>query len=510
MIDWGAPIAEYGRGTFGLVRSYAIDGVVRAVKTELNPNDSDFNQSLIQEAAHLRLTNHPRIVKLLELGINNNQVYLVMEASETNVFRILRTLRNPVYCPGDWARQGYLPIEQVIIQIISAVAYLHSQQITHRDLKPQNVLYSSSDGIKLADFGAAVSFLSFRDQPNFTVTTLEYRAPEVIREQIHDQRIDCWGLGCLMAELVTGQALFDRNAEWNRGLWDTDLEDKHNLLVLIDVQIPHLKELIKSPYLGMIEKLLVMDFHRRIGVQEALNSLISPRTLKGFRMVTPLEIFAQRTITYEVADHSTGILSESNPAILRSLIFLHQVSQFLKLLNESYFYAIDRFYQYLHLTTDFNQLALAAVYVAGLVCEHLSLNFEHFVFEREVNKPLIIELVSKMLTISEGNLVIPTSWTLLYTNYRSLNLIRNYLVIISLTRNYPQLTLYERATLAYLIATKVEKLPFEPLASDRIGEPSFDMKVFDQFVEDLNYLIEQRFSEIAEIGLINLKNLIEF
>ena len=504
MIDWGAPIAELGRGTFGLVRSYLINGVIRAVKTEISPSTTDFNQSLVQEAAHLRLTNHPRFVKLLELGVNNNHLYLVMEAMETNVFRILRALRTPSYSPEKWATEGYLPIEQVIVQIISAVAHLHSQQITHRDLKPQNLLYSASEGIKLADFGAAVSFLSFRDQLDFEVTTLEYRAPEVVREQPYDHRVDCWGLGCLIVELITGYALFDRNADWNRGLWDMDLNPKVNLLLLIDLQIPRLNQLVKSLYLGLIEKLLVVDFHQRITVQEALNSLVSPRAMKGFRMSSPLEMFAQRTIT-----HLPVTQPDRYPVILRSLIFLHQVAQFLKLFNESYFYAVDRFYQYLHLTDDFDQLALTAVYVAGLVCEHLSLNFEHFIFDREVNKVLITELVSKILTISQGNLVIPSPWTLLYNNYPSLNLLKNYLVIISLTTSYPSLTLYQRATLAYLIASRVEKVPFEPLASERIGEPPFELKIFDRFIEDLNYLINQGFSEIAEIGLINLKNLLE-
>ena len=77
----------------------------------------------------------------------------------------------------------------------------------HRDLKPENLLFSDGT-LKIADFGLSKEYLGPREQYTNYVSTRWYRAPELIlRQKTYDGKIDIFALGCIMAELYTGQPL---------------------------------------------------------------------------------------------------------------------------------------------------------------------------------------------------------------------------------------------------------------------------------------------------------------
>merc|ERR550537_1682277 len=86
-------------------------------------------------------------------------------------------------------------------QTQQALHHVHKNGYFHRDMKPENLLYSG-DTIKLADFGLA---REIRARPPFTdyVSTRWYRAPEVLlRSQSYNSPLDVWACGCIMAELT--------------------------------------------------------------------------------------------------------------------------------------------------------------------------------------------------------------------------------------------------------------------------------------------------------------------
>merc|ERR1719247_2364692 len=85
----------------------------------------------------------------------------------------------------------------------------------HRDLKPQNLLVDRrGDTLKLADFGLARAFNVPIRPYTHEVVTLWYRAPEVLLgQQRYATPMDIWSLGCIMAEMATGQALFPGDSE---------------------------------------------------------------------------------------------------------------------------------------------------------------------------------------------------------------------------------------------------------------------------------------------------------
>ena len=95
-------------------------------------------------------------------------------------------------------------------QMFRALAYIHSLNICHRDIKPQNFLvYPNTHCLKLCDFGSAKEIK--RDTKNNVsyICARYYRAPELIFGSTqYDQSIDIWSAGCVLAEIILGQPLF--------------------------------------------------------------------------------------------------------------------------------------------------------------------------------------------------------------------------------------------------------------------------------------------------------------
>jgi serine/threonine protein kinase len=185
----------------------------RIVAIKILPNaDPDLKQRFEREAKAIAALTHPHICTLHDVGHQEGTDYLVLEYLEGETLT-------------DRLKKGALSRDQALeyaIQIADALDKAHRHGITHRDLKPGNVMLTKS-GAKLLDFGLAKSAapavtttgLSMLPTMPPAVTaqgmilgTLQYMAPEQLEGKEADARTDIFALGCVLYEMLTGRRAF--------------------------------------------------------------------------------------------------------------------------------------------------------------------------------------------------------------------------------------------------------------------------------------------------------------
>lgn len=146
---------------------------------------------------------HPNIVRLEEVYESHSEIYLVQELClGGELFDRLDEQPDYHYTEAECAR--------LVKQMLSAVRYLHSRGIIHRDLKLENFLFSSTDAtdseLKMIDFGLSKHF-HFGEEQHEAVGTPYTVAPEVIKGR-YDERCDIWAIGVIAFLLLSGEPPF--------------------------------------------------------------------------------------------------------------------------------------------------------------------------------------------------------------------------------------------------------------------------------------------------------------
>jgi len=199
-----------GEGTFGKVKhavhvSSRVEVAIKVLDKERIQKQSMGSQ-IKKEISIMKQLSHENVVKLKEVLASRTKIFIVLELVTGGELFDLIVQRGRL---DEAASRIYFR------QLVSGVAYCHSQGVAHRDLKPENLLLDSEGTLKISDFGLSALYDgeegSTRSQMlHTTCGTPNYVAPEVLQNEGYVGRIaDCWSIGVILYVLLAGFLPFD-------------------------------------------------------------------------------------------------------------------------------------------------------------------------------------------------------------------------------------------------------------------------------------------------------------
>ncbi|RKP16972.1 Pkinase-domain-containing protein [Rozella allomycis CSF55] len=271
-------------GTYGVVyraQDLKSGEIVALKRLKLDREKEGFPITSLREIQTLLLCKHPHIVNLKEIVVGNttDSIFMVFEFVEHDLKALMDDMKSPFL---------QSEVKTLMIQLLSAVASMHSNWTIHRDLKTSNLLMNNRGELKVADFGLARHFGSPVGRMTQMVVTLWYRAPELLLgSDEYTTMVDMWSVGCIFAEFVNKEPLVP-------GVSEIDQLDK--IFKLLGMpndkiwpgysQLPHASKIrpvnqpynnlkAKFPYMtengrDLLQRMLTYDPKQRITAEEAL------------------------------------------------------------------------------------------------------------------------------------------------------------------------------------------------------------------------------------------------
>ncbi len=224
-------MSKLGEGTFGEVHKAESrrTGQLVAMKKILMHQEKDgFPVTALREIKLLKMLSHPNVLKLEEMAVEKNKeavgrkkaiVYMVTPYMDHDLSGLLE---NPA------VKFTEAQIKCYMMQLLEGVAYLHSKNILHRDLKAANLLINNDGVLQIADFGLARPYDDPPPQPGkgngeatrgytTVVVTRWYRPPELLLQlRYYTPAIDLWGVGCVFGEMFKGHPILAGSSDANQ------------------------------------------------------------------------------------------------------------------------------------------------------------------------------------------------------------------------------------------------------------------------------------------------------
>ncbi|XP_020573156.1 serine/threonine-protein kinase ATG1c-like isoform X2 [Phalaenopsis equestris] len=280
---------QIGSGSFSVVwlARHRVHGVEVAIKEIVMERLSKkLQESLLSEIVILKRIKHPNIIAMHDIIKASGRIYLILE-----------------YCRGGdlslylqrHGRVSEATAKHFMQQLASGLQVLHDNNLIHRDLKPQNLLLSTTDDnsvLKIADFGFARSL-----QPLGLAETLcgspLYMAPEIMQLQKYDAKADLWSVGAILFQLVTGRTPFTGN---------TQIQLLQNIMKSNDLHFP--PDSIFSDYcIDLCKRLLRRNPVERLTFEEFFNHqfLSESKLDESLRTacVTSSECIPRQTLSFQ-------------------------------------------------------------------------------------------------------------------------------------------------------------------------------------------------------------------
>lgn len=196
-------LGKIGEGSYGIVMKcrHRETGKIVAIKKFLETEDDpQIRKIALREVRMLKQLKHGNLVNLLEVFRRKRKLHLVFEFIDRCALDELDA------CPNGLEDEK---LHKITWQVLKAVEFCHFNNIIHRDVKPENILVSKQNIVKLCDFGFARSLAGPGADYTDYVATRWYRAPELlVGDTQYGASVDVWAIGCVFAEMLTGRPLW--------------------------------------------------------------------------------------------------------------------------------------------------------------------------------------------------------------------------------------------------------------------------------------------------------------
>ncbi|KAG5896977.1 hypothetical protein JTB14_018492 [Gonioctena quinquepunctata] len=257
-----------GTGACGQVRlvydkitcqQYALKKITKSRDTPSQMHNINHPQRIETEINILEELSHPLVVKTKEILKNDSDVFIILEFMKGGELSRRLSSGEPQLSESNAKFFFY--------QMVLAVQYLHCAGITHRDLKPGNVLLSSSDVktlLKVTDFGLSFVSMGYGDVMKTVCGTFHYMAPEVLNPTAkeYNSQVDIWSLGVILYYMLSKRLPFQSNDKST--LAGLILRGKYSMQYSVWYEISPLAK-------DLITKMLKVDPRERITVDGILS-----------------------------------------------------------------------------------------------------------------------------------------------------------------------------------------------------------------------------------------------
>ncbi|CAA9986571.1 NIMA related kinase 4, putative [Plasmodium knowlesi strain H] len=277
-------IRDIGKGNYGntiLVRDRKNDHYVMKIIniSQMTPKEK---RQCLKEVELLSKLNHPFIVKYIESYIEGDTLRIVMKHCKGG--DLYHYIQNK--------KKQNTPIKETRIliwltQILTALKFLHSNHILHRDMKSLNILIDNDKRVRLCDFGISKVLENTLDYANTLIGTPYYLSPELCKDKKYSWPSDVWATGCLIYELATFRTPFHSTKGIQQLCYNIRYAPIPDLPNIYSKELNNIYKsmLIREPnYRATVQQLLVSDI-----VQRQLKLLIEEKIREKQNMKKPLK-----------------------------------------------------------------------------------------------------------------------------------------------------------------------------------------------------------------------------
>jgi len=189
-------VGEGAAGEVFLARDARTNDMLAIKKMPINTQNIKL---LTTEIGIMKSSIHPNIVRYIESYMVSDTIWVAME------FMAGGCLTEVLEQHPNGCKMTEEQIALVSLSCLRGLSYIHSLHRIHRDIKSDNILLSGDGLVKLADFGYAAQLTVDKQKRNTIVGTPYWMAPELIRGQNYDQKVDIWSLGIMCMEMAEGE-----------------------------------------------------------------------------------------------------------------------------------------------------------------------------------------------------------------------------------------------------------------------------------------------------------------